>query len=229
MALINCPECGRKGVSDTAEFCPGCGYNVKAHFDEITQEKLKEEQVQKEEEKKKQAEEDRKRHEEERIKSVPRPSKPKISIKALILSIFLFLIAIMQLMSSEYERQLSILNHTGDPVFSGAVLLIFGIVVLGINIYSYLKQSENYNLAQTNFEAYQRKIIKIRDEVSAQQEARDEAEQKRQLYAPQCPSCGSTDIVKISAISRAISVEIAGLASSNIGKQFECKRCGYKW
>lgn len=73
MALINCPECGRKGVSDTAESCPGCGYNVKAYFDEIKQKEFEEEQAHKDEERKRQAEEDRKRSEEERIKSVPKP------------------------------------------------------------------------------------------------------------------------------------------------------------
>lgn len=28
MALIQCPECGKK-ISDKAEFCVGCGYPVK--------------------------------------------------------------------------------------------------------------------------------------------------------------------------------------------------------
>lgn len=26
MALIKCPECGRENVSDTANACPGCGF-----------------------------------------------------------------------------------------------------------------------------------------------------------------------------------------------------------
>lgn len=30
MALINCPECNH-GVSDTADTCPNCGYNLTAH------------------------------------------------------------------------------------------------------------------------------------------------------------------------------------------------------
>lgn len=32
MALVNCPECGREQVSDSAVACPGCGYNIKEHF-----------------------------------------------------------------------------------------------------------------------------------------------------------------------------------------------------
>ena len=44
MALIKCPECGRENVSDSAEMCPGCGYGIKAHFEKIKQEKLKEQQ-----------------------------------------------------------------------------------------------------------------------------------------------------------------------------------------
>ncbi|MCL2415637.1 MAG: hypothetical protein FWD01_02385, partial [Defluviitaleaceae bacterium] len=29
MALINCPECERAGVSSEAKSCPGCGYHFK--------------------------------------------------------------------------------------------------------------------------------------------------------------------------------------------------------
>lgn len=52
MALINCPECGRENVSDSAVACPGCGYGVKAHFERIKQEeeeKRKKEEQEKEE------------------------------------------------------------------------------------------------------------------------------------------------------------------------------------
>ena len=28
MALIYCPECGRGGVSDSSNACPGCGFNI---------------------------------------------------------------------------------------------------------------------------------------------------------------------------------------------------------
>lgn len=35
MALINCPECGKENVSDSAIACPNCGYNIKAHTDRV--------------------------------------------------------------------------------------------------------------------------------------------------------------------------------------------------
>lgn len=35
MALVKCPECGRENVSDTAETCPSCGFNIKKHYDTV--------------------------------------------------------------------------------------------------------------------------------------------------------------------------------------------------
>ena len=32
MALVNCPECSKNGVSDKAQACPGCGYNVAGYY-----------------------------------------------------------------------------------------------------------------------------------------------------------------------------------------------------
>lgn len=32
MALVKCPECGREGVSSSAESCPNCGFNLREHF-----------------------------------------------------------------------------------------------------------------------------------------------------------------------------------------------------
>lgn len=41
MALIKCPECGREKVSDKAESCPGCGYGIKEHFENVAREAKK--------------------------------------------------------------------------------------------------------------------------------------------------------------------------------------------
>lgn len=44
-----------------------------------------------------------------------------------------------------------------------------------------------------------------------------------------CPICGSTNVTKISTVNRAVSIGLLGLASSKIGKQYECKKCKHKW
>lgn len=44
-----------------------------------------------------------------------------------------------------------------------------------------------------------------------------------------CPRCGSGFVKEISTASRMISIFGAGLASSKIGKQYECTKCKYKW
>lgn len=56
-----------------------------------------------------------------------------------------------------------------------------------------------------------------------------EREQKKHPTNIHCPTCGSNKIERISDISRVMSVGMLGLASSKIGKTFECKSCGYKW
>lgn len=51
----------------------------------------------------------------------------------------------------------------------------------------------------------------------------------QQATKPKCPTCGSTNIEKISAIARGMSLGMFGLASKTARSQFMCKNCGYKW
>lgn len=46
---------------------------------------------------------------------------------------------------------------------------------------------------------------------------------------PKCPTCGSTDIKKISGGKRWLTTGIFGLASSDVGKTMQCNSCGAKW
>ncbi len=46
---------------------------------------------------------------------------------------------------------------------------------------------------------------------------------------PKCPTCGSTNVNKISATKKALGFITVGVFSSNLGKTMECKNCGYKW
>ena len=55
-----------------------------------------------------------------------------------------------------------------------------------------------------------------------------EAEQKAKTK-PRCPTCGSTNIRKLSAGARGVSLGLFGLASKTARSQFVCDHCGYKW
>ena len=46
---------------------------------------------------------------------------------------------------------------------------------------------------------------------------------------PKCPTCGSTNIQKISGTKRWLSAGLFGLASSDIGKSMVCRSCGFKF
>ena len=46
---------------------------------------------------------------------------------------------------------------------------------------------------------------------------------------PKCPTCGSTNIKKISGTKRWLGTGLFGLASSDLGKTMQCNNCGAKW
>lgn len=46
---------------------------------------------------------------------------------------------------------------------------------------------------------------------------------------PHCPTCGSTNVIKISLGSKAASGAMFGIFSSNIRNTYKCNNCGYKW
>ena len=49
------------------------------------------------------------------------------------------------------------------------------------------------------------------------------------LNEPKCPTCGSTLVKRLSALSRGASVAVWGATSNKFNKSFECKNCGYTW
>lgn len=46
---------------------------------------------------------------------------------------------------------------------------------------------------------------------------------------PKCPTCNSTNIKKISAVSKAGGMFMFGIFSKTAKSQFQCEDCGYKW
>lgn len=55
------------------------------------------------------------------------------------------------------------------------------------------------------------------------------AQAKELLNKPKCITCGSTNITKISAMSKAGSVAMWGLLSQKVKKTFHCNNCKYEW
>lgn len=225
MALIKCPECGREKVSDTAEACPDCGYGIKAHFYRIKQEKEREEQRKNEELEKQRAEVEAKKREEERIKSVPRPSKPRISFLGLLIGGLVCWLGSCQVNTDEWERKQSMLNHEGDPVFYGWLFLIVGIGIICFIIYLFVKQIERYSLAQTDFEEYQRQIIKEQDAALASAQAAEVARAREAAMKPECPYCHTHNTSKITATSKAVDIAMFGVLGEKKYYQWHCNNC----
>ena len=46
---------------------------------------------------------------------------------------------------------------------------------------------------------------------------------------PKCPTCGSTNIRRMSGVERGASIATFGIFSKKINKTFKCGNCGYTW
>ena len=77
-------------------------------------------------------------------------------------------------------------------------------------------------------EAYNHRLQMIKKENEALRRNHSQSKQQTQ-NVPKCPTCGSTNIEKISSSKRWLTTGLFGLASSNVGKTMHCKNCGYKW
>ena len=115
-------------------------------------------------------------------------------------------------------------------------------IYLGVNPVQYYKMSDSskdrliqkkLKLTQNQFEELKVEWSKIRKEVDSKyyaQRLEQRNEQRRvSQNTPKCPTCGSTNIEKISTTKKAIGFVAVGVFSSNFGKTMHCKQCGYKW
>ena len=63
-------------------------------------------------------------------------------------------------------------------------------------------------------------------DLSPQQQAYNNAVAQEWLNKPKCPTCNSTNIKKISGLSKAGSVAMFGIFSQKVKKQWHCNNCG---
>lgn len=258
MALISCPKCGREDVSDSALSCPECGYNIKAHFEKLKEDeknKKREETLIKEEERKKQKIENEKKIEcpecrksfskelsvcpycglsfddkenIDRLKDIRYMEsllKDKFFwVKPLLTFLFCLGISILWLWLG-VDGGLAL---TGLLFSGGLTCIYFIILIITINDRNSIEQ--DLTLARTDYEKY--KEIKRRrnqESIANLNTMEQEKARKDAINHPICPMCGSKNTTKISTMNRAVSVTMVGMASSKIGKQYQCKSCGFKW
>lgn len=257
MALVKCPECGREKVSDSAEACPDCGYGIKIHFEKVRKEeeiKRKKEEKRKREEEQKALEEKRRLEHEKMLEEHPEMAKAikekeierarkkleeaqaqknalvrrlekqkkdeiKAKIGGTIWSIFWTVVCIWSFSASE-EGSLGLL-----------IVIAFFCAVAGWGLLimtngSVDQMERDIQTASRSVEEYQ-KELNARLAYAQMQSEKLRAEEA--LKHPKCPNCGSVNTQIISTLNRAVSIGAVGLASSKIGKQYECKNCKHKW
>lgn len=139
-----------------------------------------------------------------------------ISLAILAIAIFCFIISIDD-------------NIGGFAVIAVVLLIADFFVICGIPRQKReLKEAKENPEVMAN-ELTNRKIKEnqIKEKYKAQIE---ESEKEKYKYDhPICPMCQSNNTRRITTLNRAVSVSMVGLASSKIGKQYECLKCKHKW
>lgn len=225
MSLIKCPECGKENVSDSAVSCPECGYAIKEHFDKIRleEQRIAEENALKERKEaelryKKKTEGSRQQETIKVLESRLAGAKKESVRGGIGLAISLPLTILFWCLSSKGSLGILIVI-CAFASFASAVFLING-------INEQKRNSDELEIAKRDINEYEERM-KQQSKIAAAQAQTYAA--KNASKHPKCPMCGSTNTEKIGTINRAASVAAVGLASSKIGKQYQCKNCKHKW
>lgn len=243
MALVNCPECGKANVSDTAESCPECGYSIKKHF-EREKEKAYYKKKENEEWEKVQAELNKELELVDELKPFPKPIKPSklkhmfyFNDNLSLLSWALICCVVSFLLCFVFTGIFSVLT---------ALLIVIGIPVAAYITYvdydiMYNCYKRDYDIwleQQNDWDGYIKKKKaavekKYRDIASNMAHYGSESvpsyPSQNDNNKLKCPVCGSTNVNRISTLDRSVSIATVGLASGKIGKQYKCKNCKHVW
>lgn len=254
MALIKCPECGKEKVSDSAESCPECGYNIKKHFDDIK----KAEQEKKEAEKKKKAEEERiKKEKAKQEKMINCPECGESFLESVKICPYCGL----SLDDKETLKKLSDIKYleheasTNDELLKYGSYLIVSSISLLVLFFLVSSGAKGFLIVPgiiLNILCVVVSLCVIIGELSRKKKMKNAAilaktdydayvlERKKELQklsdsierssnstknSPKCPYCHSLNVVKVSTASRMLSTSAVGMASNKIGKQWKCNSC----
>lgn len=222
---MKCPDCGNN-VSDTAEKCIHCGCDLFLVKEELRLDREIEERV-------KDFERDLKKPEQiSSLAEIPMyRNEENANTLMLSLAILLLVVGFFGLMM-EWELILCII------FFIGGVAALLTYIHLRKNTEKLLKeeQAKRQNAIDNFDKTKELRIKRYREMLIAEKSAKlEKIRTRNSTTAPKrpvgvrCPVCDSTHFEKISTLNRVVSVELAGLASSKIGKQYKCKKCGHLW
>lgn len=222
---MKCPDCGNS-VSTTAEQCIHCGCDLFLYQEEIRIDREIEKKV---------AEYERRIKQPEQIKSLSEIHQYRNEDNATTLMLLMTIAAFVVALGCFIADM---------DTFYGIIILIGAIVFLVIYIFmsrnsrKLLKeeQARIQNIID-NFEEIKEIRVRQHREILIAEKQRKLEMIKNRSVQPKvdrptglcCPACGSTRYEKITTLNRVVSVELAGLASSKIGKQYKCKKCGHLW
>lgn len=91
----------------------------------------------------------------------------------------------------------------------------------------YLEVKENPLFDQSEFDRVRND--NRRNDIPIYPEIQEKLDKARQKHIPKCPTCQSTNIKKISSVSKVAHGFAFGLFSKTAKSQFECNDCHYKW
>ncbi|MBR4082616.1 MAG: hypothetical protein IKK21_12605, partial [Clostridia bacterium] len=75
----------------------------------------------------------------------------------------------------------------------------------------------------------QTEAIKTPEEMADFFERMENAVRRGNETRPRCPQCGSYMVAKISGTQKFLGASFFGLGSRSVGKNMECRDCGYMW
>ena len=172
MALVKCPECGRENVSDTAQCCPECGFGIHDYFVQRQNEQIAKENAVSAKQKAKVQKEKEAEELERRLANIKSPEKPRKGVY-IAGGVVCGMIGALWMTLALYD---------GFHFFKFCIAAFF--LVMAFASHSAYKDAvSDYNLSQTDFSAYQQKIISAEDARRAE-EARIAYEKAKKATAP---------------------------------------------
>lgn len=225
MAIIKCPECGKE-ISNTVSTCIHCGFQLAEHFSKL------------------QAQDELQKELDEKLRSVENmvaPDKPNYFEGAGLCMFIMFLFMGGGMFICWLHIDLVLSDTSGMPGFFAVGLLLITVALFLIrriinrckrNIADYKQKIENWDEYKetekeriiSEYKVYSENINKY-----GNRDGKPMIVTQKDEHVMKCPACGSTEVKKISTVKKVVSTELLGLASSDIGKQMVCEKCGYKF